>query len=155
MMPNRPSPDTRRGASRLKKTSQIEVRVTRVVCSAWLGFCLLGIALFTRLAAHSKPPRAELYPATNNGEAEHRIAYSKDPGRRFIIDQSLKPMRDERAAIGRVASSLAKRHLQCGQWTDNSEPRLNYDEPDADKMQNSKPRISNPVPAAESAKEDQ
>lgn len=103
----------------------------------------------------AKRARAELDPTNNHRQSEQGVAQDKAPHRRVEEKDPVKPMGDEGACVGLVARQFPQNHFQRGERTDNPEPRLQDNQPDANEMCGAEPGIANPFPAAKSPAQDQ
>jgi hypothetical protein len=63
-------------------------------------------------------------------------------------------VRYERTWVHRIASAFAKRHLPGSQWTNNTDPGLQYNYTDRSQVREAKPQISNPAPIAKFSHQD-
>ena len=95
------------------------------------------------------PPRGE------NEQAEHRVRRGENPWRRTVVEQLLKPMLDEPAAVQRHPSARPEPHFERGERTFEAEPGLRYDDRYGSNVSDPKPGVVDPTPAGEIAADDQ
>jgi hypothetical protein len=58
-------------------------------------------------------------------------------------------MRYERTLVGAISSFRAQIHFPDREWANNTEPGLQNDNPNANQVRDSEPRVSHPFPGQE------
>mgnify|MGYP007034367109 CR=1 FL=1 len=96
--------------------------------------------------AHAERPRTNVIPADRNHGSEQRVAEHEDPGRRLVVQQSLKPVSDERSGVGRIARALSQSCLDRGQRTQHAKPGLQHNDSDCQEVSQPEPGVAYPRP---------
>ena len=94
-------------------------------------------------------------PGRENEQGKHGVPGNEHPRRRAVIEQLLKPVLDEAAAVRCRAGARTKPHFENGERTNEVEPRLRDDDTDGCSMSDSKPGVVHPLPVFEIANDDE
>ena len=111
----------------------------------WLGDSFMNAPL----EAWRKVP-----PSSEHEQGEHRVSRDKHPRRRAVVEQLLKPVLDEAAAIRRFASAGTEPHFESGEGADEAKPRLCDDDANGCDVSDAKPGVVRPTPVREVAYDD-
>ena len=90
-------------------------------------------------------------PGSEHGRGEQGVHRNEHPRRRAVVEQLLKPVLDEAAAIRRLASANTQPHFERGERTNEAEPGLGDDDSYGRDMSDAKPSVVHPAPMLEIA----
>ena len=97
----------------------------------------------------AKASRTNPKPAGDNHGAKNRITNREHPRRGLVIQNSVQPMRYERTGVHCGTHAFPERHFPGCKRANDSDPRLQHNNPDCSQVRDSKPWVSYPCPIKE------
>lgn len=100
-------------------------------------------------------PWRKVPPRCHDDEPKQRVAECEDPGRRLVVQDTLKPMLDKTTVVGCCARLGAQPHFQRGERAPNAEPGLCHDYRNGGQMRKPEPNGIDPCPGPQVANDDE